>query len=67
MKTRTDPRRIRFPAPHGDGGDEPIDLLFEEEEDVPSSEYVVMSQEREMSALREYLHDLREQNRVAAI
>lgn len=67
MKTRTDPRRIRFPALHGDGGDEPIDLLFEEEEDAPSSEYVVMSQEREMSALREYLHDLREQNRVAAI
>lgn len=67
MKPGIGSQRARFPAPKGDEGIEPIDLYFEEDEDAASSESVVLSQAREMAALREYLHDLREQDRVPAI
>ena len=67
MKPRIRTQRARFPAPNGGEGAEPIDLYFEEDEDAASSEYVVQSQAREMSALSEYLHDLQEQDRVPAI
>ena len=67
MKPRIGTRRTRFPGPSGEERAEPIDVYFEEDEEEASSEYVVLSQAREMSALREYLHDLQEQDRVAAI
>ena len=67
MKPRISTRRTRLPEPHGEEGAEPIDLYFEEDEDAASSEYIVLSQAREMSALGEYLHDLQEQDRVPAI
>lgn len=67
MKPRIETRDARFPASSHAEGVEPIDLYFEEDDDAESSEYVVMSQEHEMSALREYLHDLRERDRAGAI
>ena len=67
MKPRIGTQRTRFPEPNGEEGIEPIDLYFEEDDDVECSEYVVLNQAREMSALGEYLHDLREQDRIAAI
>jgi len=36
---------------------EPIELI-PEEEDAPCNEYVVMSEQRHMPALQEYLHEL---------
>jgi len=67
MKPRISTRRARFPVPNGEEEAEPTELYFEEDEDAASSEYVVLSQAREMSALREYLHDLQEQDRAPAI
>jgi hypothetical protein len=57
MKTRNAARRIRFPAPRGDGENLPIKLVLDEEEEAPCSEYVVMSQEGELPALQEYLRE----------
>lgn len=67
MKPRIGTQSARFPASSHAEGVETIDLYFEEDVDAESSEYVVMSQGNEMSALQEYLHDLQEQDRVAAI
>ncbi len=60
MKTKTETRRIRFPAPRGDEPVERLEFVLDEEEEAPCSEYVVMSQERELPALQEHLHDLHE-------
>ncbi|MDH3288909.1 MAG: hypothetical protein OEP48_14470 [Betaproteobacteria bacterium] len=57
MKTRTSERRIRFPGPCADEGEEPIEFVFEEEDEAPCSEYIVISQERELPALQEYLRE----------
>jgi hypothetical protein len=57
MKNRTDPRQVRFPEPQCNDAIEPIELVFEEEDETPCSEYVVMSQESEMPALEEYLRE----------
>lgn len=60
MRTKTNDRRIRFPAPYEDTRDERIELVFAEVEDGPSSRYILMSQEYKLPALEEYLHELRE-------
>ncbi len=60
MKTKTGIRRIRFPAPCDDELVERLQLVLGEAEEAPCNEYIVMSQEREMPALQEYLHDLHE-------
>jgi len=57
MKTRTHSRTKRFPAPHEDRREDPIELLLEEVEDTPSSEYIVSLQARELPALQEYLRE----------
>jgi len=57
MGTKTEQRRIRFPAPHNDDAEMPVEIVFEEEDEAPCSEYVVMSQEPEMPALEEYLRE----------
>lgn len=55
MKTKTETCRIRFPALRGDEPAERLEFVLDEEEEAPCSEYIVMSQERELPALREYL------------
>ena len=60
MKTRSDTRRVRFPAPHEDSGAQFAELVFDEEEDAPCSEYIVMSRDYDIPALEEYLHELHE-------
>ena len=60
MRTKTNDRRIRFPAPHEDSGEELAELVFHVEEDAPCSEYIMMSWEYDIPALDEYLHELRE-------
>lgn len=57
MGTRTDTKRIRFPAPQVDDTDARAELVFEEVDEAPCSEFVVMSQEPEMPALEEYLRE----------
>ena len=57
MRTKTDIRRVRFPAQHSDATDAPAEIVFEEEDEAPCSKYIVMSQERELPALREYLRE----------
>ena len=57
MGTRTDSKRIRLPAPREDDTDARVELVFEEEDDAPCSEFVVMSQEPELPALEEYLRE----------
>ena len=56
MKAKTETCRIRFPAPHGDEPAERLEFVLDEEEEAPCSEYIVMSQERELPALQEYRH-----------
>lgn len=60
MRTRTNAHRVRFPAPRGDEPVERLEFVLDEEEEAPCNEYIVMSQERELPALQEYLHDLLE-------
>jgi len=58
MRTKTEERRIRFPAPREDHRENPRGLvLLEEQEDTPCDDYVVMTQERELPALQEYLRE----------
>jgi hypothetical protein len=57
MKTKTEQRRVRIPAPHCDETDAPFELVLEEEEEAPCREFIVMSQEREIPALEEYLRE----------
>ncbi len=57
MKTKTETRHIRFPAPRGDQPVERLEFALDEEEEAPCNEYIVMSQERELPALREHLHE----------
>ena len=57
MRTKTNERRVRFPERYCDDADAPVELVFEEEDEAPCSEYVVMSQEREIPALQEYLRE----------
>ena len=57
MKTRTHSRNKRFSSPREDGREDPIELLLEEVEDTPSSEYIVTLQARELPALQEYLRE----------
>lgn len=57
MKTRTHSRTKRFPAPREDRREDPIELLLEEVEDTPSSEFIVSLQARELPALQEYLRE----------
>lgn len=58
MRTKTGTRRVRFPAPHEDSGEEPVGIVFDEDEDAPSNEFIVMSQERHLPALQEHLREL---------
>ena len=60
MRTRSNDRRIRYPARHEDTRDERLELRLTEEEDVPTSRYIVMNAEYDLPALEEYLHELRE-------
>ncbi|MBI3044622.1 MAG: hypothetical protein HYY78_17530 [Betaproteobacteria bacterium] len=53
MRTKTDQRR-------GHEADEPAAFILDDELEAPCSEYLVMSQERDLPALAEYLHELRE-------
>ena len=57
MRSKSESQRVRSPAPHDDYADAPIELVFDEEDEAPCSEYVVMSQESEMPALEEYLRE----------
>lgn len=58
MRTKTDGRQLRFPAAQEDKATEIVELVFEEEDEAPCNEYVVMSHEPEMPALQEYLREL---------
>jgi hypothetical protein len=60
MTNKIDTRRIRFPAPQPDDEDDVIEVVLDEEEEAPCSEYVVMSQESEPPALQEHLKGLHE-------
>lgn len=60
MKTKAETRRMRFPAPHGEELAERLEFALDEEDEAPCNEYIVMSQERELPALQEHLHDLHE-------
>lgn len=57
MRTKTNQRQVRFSEPQCDDAIEPIELVFEEEDEAPCREYVVMSQVSEMPALEEYLRE----------
>ncbi|HET9403286.1 MAG TPA: hypothetical protein VFO57_01750 [Burkholderiales bacterium] len=57
MGTRSEQRRARIPAPHEDKTTGLAEIAFEEEDETPCSEYVVMSQERDLPALEEYLRE----------
>lgn len=57
MGTKTAQHRTLFPEPHEDEATRPVEILFEEEDETPCSEYVVMSQEAGMPALEEYLRE----------
>jgi hypothetical protein len=57
MSTKTHQRQVRFPDPQCDDANEPIELVFEEDDEAPCSEYIVMSQESEIPALEEYLRE----------
>ena len=56
MRTKTDQRRARYPAPHRDRED--LALLPALEDEAPCSNCVVMSQASGMPALEEYLREL---------
>lgn len=59
MTARIDPRGGKFPSLSQEETEEQFaECLLEEEEDAPCSQYVVMSQERHMPALQEYLNEL---------
>ena len=60
MTTKTNDRRIRFPALRDESQDERLELVLAEVEDVPSSRYLVKSQEYDLPALEEYLRELQE-------
>lgn len=60
MRTKTNDRRIRFPAPHEDSGEALTELVFDKENDAPCNECIVTSLEYDIPALEEYLHELRE-------
>ena len=60
MRTKTDARRVRFPARHEDDAEALVELVFEDEEVAPCNEYIVMSHEGELPALNEYLDELGE-------
>lgn len=60
MKTKVETRRIRFLAPRGDEPVERLEFVLDEEEEAPCSEYIVMTQERELPALQEHLRNLHE-------
>jgi hypothetical protein len=57
MGTKAEQRRTRLPASHEDEATGLVEILFEEEVEAPCNEYVVMSQERELPALEEYLRE----------
>ena len=60
MRTRFNVRHIQFAAPRAcENAIEPIGFVFDDEEDALCDEYVVVSGEDDMSALQEYLHELR--------
>ena len=60
MTIKTGTRRIQFPAPRDDEPTERLEYVLDEEEEAPCTEYIVMSQERDLPALQEYLHELGE-------
>ena len=60
MRTKTEQRRDRTPAHRGDSKREAAAFPFDDEIEAPCSEYLVMNQARELPALSEYLHELRE-------
>jgi len=60
MTTKTNDRRIRFPALHEDSRDERLELVLAQPEEVPSSKYIVLTQEFDLPALEEYLRELHE-------
>jgi hypothetical protein len=60
MRTKFNVRRIQFPARQAsENAVEPINFVFDDEEDALCDEYVVASREGDMPALQEYLNELR--------
>ena len=60
MRNKTDERRVRFPARHDDDTEALVELVFDEQEETPCNEYIVMRNERDLPALQEYLDELGE-------
>lgn len=59
MRTNTNDRRIRFPAPHEDCADELVELVFDDGEDAPPCDYLSLSRDYGLPALEIYLLELR--------
>jgi len=60
MRTKINVRRIHFPAPQPrENAVEPINFVFDDEEDALCDECFVVSREDDMPALQEYLNELR--------
>lgn len=58
-KNKSTADRVKLPAPTPrDTEDRFTAFVLEEEEDAPCSEYIIMSQERHLPALQEYLHEM---------
>ena len=59
MSTKFNVRHIQFPAPQArENAVEPVNFVFDDEEDALCDEYIVVSREDDMPALQEYLHEL---------
>jgi len=59
MRTKVNVRHIQFPAPEArENALEPINFVFDDEEEALCDGYIVVSREDDMPALQEYLHEL---------